>query len=83
MMNKGFEVIEACWLFDLAPSQVEVVVHPQSSIHAMVEYVDGSVIAQVSATDMRMPIQYAMPYPERQRAPVPRLDRTAGRRLDF
>jgi len=74
LMNKGFEVIEACWLFDLAPDEVEVVVHPQSSIHAMVEYIDGSVIAQVSATDMRMPIQYAMTYPERQRAPVPRLD---------
>ncbi len=59
MMNKGFEVIEACWLFNLPPKQVDVVVHPQSSIHAMVEYNDGSVIAQVSATDMRMPIQYA------------------------
>ncbi|MGH9583803.1 MAG: 1-deoxy-D-xylulose-5-phosphate reductoisomerase [Bryobacteraceae bacterium] len=74
LMNKGFEVIEACWLFDLKPAQVEVVVHPQSSVHAMVEYNDGSVIAQVSATDMRMPIQYAMTYPERERAPVPRLD---------
>ena len=74
MMNKGFEVIEACWLFDLQPDRVDVVVHPQSSIHAMVEYNDGSVIAQASATDMRMPIQYAMTYPERERAPVPRLD---------
>ena len=74
LMNKGFEVIEACWLFDLPPPQVEVVIHPQSSIHAMVEYNDGSVIAQVSATDMRMPIQYAMTYPDRDRAPVPRLD---------
>lgn len=83
MMNKGFEVIEACWLFDLPPEQVEVVVHPQSSIHAMVEYVDGSVIAQVSATDMRMPIQYAMTYPERQRAPVPRLDWSQPRSWDF
>ena len=64
LMNKGFEVIEACWLFDLPPSQVEVVVHPQSSIHAMVEYNDGSIMAQVSATDMRMPIQYAMTYPD-------------------
>ena len=74
LMNKGFEVIEACWLFGLAPGQVGVVVHPQSSIHAMVEFNDGSVIAQISATDMRMPIQYALTYPERDSAPVPRLD---------
>jgi 1-deoxy-D-xylulose-5-phosphate reductoisomerase len=83
LMNKGFEVIEACWLFDLPPSQVEVVVHPQSSIHAMVEYNDGSVIAQVSATDMRMPIQYAMTYPDRDRAPVPRIDWTKPRTWQF
>ena len=83
LMNKGFEVIEACWLFDLAPKEVEVVVHPQSKVHAMVEYADGSVIAQVSATDMRMPIQYALTYPERADAPVPRLDWTAVRALDF
>jgi 1-deoxy-D-xylulose-5-phosphate reductoisomerase len=83
MMNKGFEVIEACWLFDLPPSQVDVVVHPQSSIHAMVEYNDGSVIAQVSATDMRMPIQYAMTYPERRRSPVPRMDWTQPRTWNF
>ena len=83
LMNKGFEVIEACWLFDLWPSQVQVVVHPQSSIHAMVEYNDGSVIAQVSATDMRMPIQYAMTYPERDRAPVPRIDWTQPRTWQF
>jgi 1-deoxy-D-xylulose-5-phosphate reductoisomerase len=83
LMNKGFEVIEACWLFNLEPSQVDVVVHPQSSIHAMVEYNDGSVIAQVSATDMRMPIQYAMTYPKRQRAPVPRLDWTQPRSWQF
>ncbi len=82
-MNKGFEVIEACWLFGLAPSQVDVVVHPQSSIHAMVEYNDGSIIAQISATDMRMPIQYAMTYPERERAPVPRLDWTEQRTWHF
>ena len=74
MMNKGFEVIEACWLFGFAPSQVTVVIHPQSSVHAMIEYVDGSLIAQISATDMRMPIQYALTYPERAEAPVPRLD---------
>jgi 1-deoxy-D-xylulose-5-phosphate reductoisomerase len=83
MMNKGFEVIEACWLFDLAPSEVDVVVHPQSSIHAMVEYTDGSVIAQVSATDMRMPIQYALTWPDREDAPVPRLDWTQPRSWTF
>jgi 1-deoxy-D-xylulose-5-phosphate reductoisomerase len=83
LMNKGFEVIEACWLFDLPPEQVEVVVHPQSSIHAMVEYNDGSILAQISATDMKMPIQYAMTYPERRRAPVARLDWTQARTWDF
>jgi 1-deoxy-D-xylulose-5-phosphate reductoisomerase len=83
LMNKGFEVIEACWLFNLSASQVDVVIHPQSSIHAMVEYNDGSVIAQVSATDMRMPIQYALTYPERQRAPVSRLDWTQPRTWHF
>ena len=83
LMNKGFEVIEACWLFDLPPSRVDVVVHPQSSIHAMVEFNDGSIIAQVSATDMRMPIQYAMTYPERHKAPVPRLDWTQPRTWNF
>jgi 1-deoxy-D-xylulose-5-phosphate reductoisomerase len=83
MMNKGFEVIEACWLFDLPVTQVDVVVHPQSSIHAMVEYTDGSLIAQISATDMRMPIQYAMTYPARDRAPVPRLDWTQPRSWTF
>jgi 1-deoxy-D-xylulose-5-phosphate reductoisomerase len=83
LMNKGFEVIEACWLFDLAPSQVDVVVHPQSSVHAMVEYNDGSIVAQISATDMRMPIQYAMTYPGRHRAPVARLDWTQPRNWNF
>jgi 1-deoxy-D-xylulose-5-phosphate reductoisomerase len=83
MMNKGFEVIEACWLFGLPSKQVDVVVHPQSSIHAMVEYVDGSVIAQISATDMRMPIQYALTWPERDTAPVPRLDWTEARSWTF
>jgi 1-deoxy-D-xylulose-5-phosphate reductoisomerase len=83
LMNKGFEVIEACWLFDLAPKDIEVVVHPQSKVHAMVEYTDGSVIAQVSATDMRMPIQYALTYPERADAPVPRLDWSASARWSF
>ena len=83
LMNKGFEVIEACWLFNLPPSQVDVVVHPQSSVHAMVEFNDGSVIAQLSATDMRMPIQYALTYPQREQAPVPRLDWTQPRTWNF
>ncbi len=83
LMNKGFEVIEACWLFDLPPKDVQVVVHPQSKVHAMVEYTDGSVIAQVSATDMRMPIQYALTYPERASAPVPRLDWSESARWSF
>ena len=83
MMNKGLEVIEACWLFDFAPRDVEVTVHPQSSVHAMVEYADGSVIAQVSTTDMRMPIQYALTYPERASAPVPRMDWTTARTWEF
>ncbi len=83
LMNKGFEVIEACWLFGFPPSQVEVVVHPQSTVHAMVEYNDGSVIAQVCATDMRMPIQYALTWPERWSAPVPRLDWSQARTWEF
>ena len=83
LMNKGFEVIEACWLFDLAPREVVVVVHPQSKVHAMVEFADGSVVAQVSATDMRMPIQYALTYPERADAPVARLDWTQSARWTF
>jgi 1-deoxy-D-xylulose-5-phosphate reductoisomerase len=83
MMNKGFEVIEACWLFGLTPSEIEVAIHPQSSVHAMVEYADGSVVAQVSATDMRMPIQYALTYPAREPGPVPRLDWSVERHWDF
>ncbi|MGC8759828.1 MAG: 1-deoxy-D-xylulose-5-phosphate reductoisomerase [Bryobacteraceae bacterium] len=83
LMNKGFEVIEACWLFGLDPSQVEVVIHPQSTVHAMVEFNDGSVIAQVCATDMRMPIQYALTWPERWDAPVPRLDWREARTWEF
>lgn len=83
LMNKGFEVIEACWLFDFAPSQVDVVIHPQSSVHAMIEYSDGSVLAQISATDMRMPIQYALTYPERCDAPVPKIDWAETRKWEF
>src|SRR5438477_2816088 len=65
LMNKGFEVIEACRLFHMPPAKVEVIVHPQSTIHSMVEFVDGSILAQVSVTDMRLPILYALTYPER------------------
>jgi 1-deoxy-D-xylulose-5-phosphate reductoisomerase len=83
MMNKGFEVIEACWLFDFSPDEVDVVIHPQSTVHAMVEYNDGSVIAQISATDMRMPIQYALTYPARAEAPVPKLDWSQARSWSF
>jgi 1-deoxy-D-xylulose-5-phosphate reductoisomerase len=83
LMNKGFEVIEACWLFDFAPSQVEVVIHPQSTVHAMIEYTDGSVLAQIAATDMRMPIQYALTYPDRAEAPVPKIDWRQARQWDF
>jgi 1-deoxy-D-xylulose-5-phosphate reductoisomerase len=83
LMNKGFEVIEACWLFDFAPSQIDVVVHPQSTVHAMIEYSDGSVLAQISATDMRMPIQYALTYPDRAEAPVPKIDWAEARKWEF
>jgi 1-deoxy-D-xylulose-5-phosphate reductoisomerase len=83
LMNKGFEVIEACWLFDFTPSQVGVVIHPQSSVHAMIEYSDGSVLAQISATDMRMPIQYALTYPDRSEAPVPKIDWAQARKWEF
>ncbi len=83
LMNKGFEVIEAKWLFDFTPGQIDVVVHPQSSVHAMIEYSDGSVIAQVCATDMRMPIQYALTYPHRSQAPVPKIDWTQAWHWEF
>jgi 1-deoxy-D-xylulose-5-phosphate reductoisomerase len=83
LMNKGLEVIEARWLFDVGPDRIDVVVHPQSVVHSMVELVDGSVIAQLGATDMRLPIQYAFSYPERWAAAVPPLDLTRARRLDF
>jgi 1-deoxy-D-xylulose-5-phosphate reductoisomerase len=65
MLNKGLEIIEACRLFDVLPSQVRVTVHPQSTVHSLVEYVDGSILAQISVTDMRLPILYALAYPER------------------
>ena len=74
MMNKGFEVIEAKWLFGVRPDQIEVVVHPQSVIHSMVQFEDGAVKAQLGMPDMRLPIQYAFSYPERLKASFPRLD---------
>ena len=83
LMNKGLEVIEAHWLFDVAPDQIDVVIHPQSIVHSMVELNDGSVIAQLGVTDMRLPIQYACSYPERWEAALPSLDLTRAGRLDF
>jgi 1-deoxy-D-xylulose-5-phosphate reductoisomerase len=83
LMNKGFEVIEACWLFDFPPDDVEVVIHPQSTVHAMVEFNDGSVIAQVCQTDMRMPIQYALTWPDRVQAPVPKINWLSPRTWNF
>ena len=83
MMNKGLEVIEARWLFDASPDRIDVVVHPQSVVHSLVELRDGSVIAQLGVTDMRLPIQYAFSYPERWRATLPALDLTACGPLDF
>lgn len=83
MMNKGFEVIEAHWLFGMDQEQIHVVIHPQSTIHSMVEYVDGSIIAQLGATDMRMPIQYALTYPERVASNGFALDWARLKSLDF
>ncbi len=83
MMNKGLELIEACWLFDARPDDIEVVLHPQSVIHSMVQYVDGSVIAQLGNPDMRTPIAHAMAWPERVDAGVADLDMMAVARLDF
>jgi 1-deoxy-D-xylulose-5-phosphate reductoisomerase len=83
LMNKGLEVIEAHWLFGAAPDQIDVVVHPQSIVHSMVELRDGSVIAQLGVTDMRLPIQYAFAYPDRWDAPLPPLDVIRMGRLDF
>ena len=83
LMNKGLEVIEARWLFDLRPEQVQVVVHPQSVIHSMVEYIDGSVIAQLGVPDMGIPILYALTYPNRLPAPAERLDLTRVGALTF
>jgi 1-deoxy-D-xylulose-5-phosphate reductoisomerase len=83
MMNKGFEVIEARWLFHLRPGQIEVLIHPQSTVHCLLEFADGSLIAQLSVTDMRLPIQYALTYPERREGVDLRLDLDQLRALEF
>ena len=83
LMNKGLEVIEAHWLFGVAADQIDVVVHPQSVVHSMVALTDGSILAQLGVTDMRLPIQYAFSYPERWPAPLPPLDLARAGRLDF
>ena len=83
LMNKGLEVIEARWLFDVGAERIDVVIHPQSIVHSMVELVDGSVIAQLGITDMRLPIQYACSYPDRWEAKLPSLDLARAGRLEF
>src|SRR6185295_16827317 len=83
LMNKGLEVIEAHWLFDVRADQIEVLIHPQSVVHSMVELTDGSMLAQLGVTDMRLPIQYAFSYPERWPAPLPSLDLARAGRLEF
>jgi 1-deoxy-D-xylulose-5-phosphate reductoisomerase len=83
LMNKGLEVIEAHWLFGVSAAQIDVVIHPQSIVHSMVELTDGSIIAQLGVTDMRLPIQYAFSYPDRWSGPLPRLDFARAARLDF
>jgi 1-deoxy-D-xylulose-5-phosphate reductoisomerase len=83
LMNKGFEIIEARWLFGMDLDKIHVVIHPQSTIHSMVEFVDGSILAQLGPTDMRMPIQYALTYPDRIASNGCALDWTSLRRLDF
>jgi 1-deoxy-D-xylulose-5-phosphate reductoisomerase len=82
-MNKGLEVIEARWLFDIPPARIDIVVHPESIVHSMVEYVDGSVVAQLGVSDMRGPIGYAMAYPERLPLELPPLDLSRLGRLTF
>ena len=83
MMNKGLELIEACWLFDVPPSRVEIVVHPESIVHSMVEYADGSVLAQMGQPDMRTPIAHALGWPDRIASGVPALDLLARAQLNF
>ncbi len=83
LMNKGFEVIEAHWLFGLKPEQIEVVIHPQSTVHSMVEFVDGSILAQMAPPDMRLPLQYVLTYPDRLPSSNHRFNLAELRRLDF
>ncbi|MCP4456838.1 MAG: 1-deoxy-D-xylulose-5-phosphate reductoisomerase, partial [Cytophagales bacterium] len=83
MMNKGLELIEACWLFNTSPDHIEIVVHPQSVIHSMVEYIDGSVIAQLGSPDMRTPIAHALAWPERISSNTSKLDFFELASLDF
>jgi len=83
MMNKGLEMIEAKWLFDCDLDRIDVLIHPQSVVHSLVEYRDGSVMAQLAVPDMRIPIAYALAYPERLEKPAERLDLTAGPPLEF
>ena len=83
LFNKGLEMIEARWLFDIPMEKIDVVIHPQSIVHSMVEFVDGSILAQMSSTDMALPIQYALTYPERFAGPCAPLDLTTVGRLDF
>jgi 1-deoxy-D-xylulose-5-phosphate reductoisomerase len=83
LMNKGLEVIEARWLFDVPAQKIDIVVHPQSVMHSMVEFVDGSVVGQLGSADMRQPIQYALTYPDRLDSPLPPLDWASVSRLDF
>ncbi len=83
MVNKGLEVIEAHWLFDLSYDQIDVLIHPESVIHSYVEFVDNSVIAQLGNPDMRVPIQYALTYPDRYPTPTKRLDLAAIGKLHF
>jgi 1-deoxy-D-xylulose-5-phosphate reductoisomerase len=83
MMNKGLEVIEAAHLFALPPDRIEVLVHPQSAVHGMVQYADGSLLAQLGTPDMRTPIAHALAWPKRMGADIPRLDLTALARLEF
>jgi 1-deoxy-D-xylulose-5-phosphate reductoisomerase len=83
MMNKALEIVEARWLFELRPEQIEVAIHPQSIVHSLVEFVDGSVIAQLSPPDMKLPIQYALYYPHRQPGISPCLDLARSLQLDF
>jgi 1-deoxy-D-xylulose-5-phosphate reductoisomerase len=83
LMNKGLELIEARWLFDLLPDELDILIHPQSIVHSLLEMKDGSTLAQLSVTDMRIPIQYALTYPERERSELPALELSRVRSLEF